>query len=171
MMIGCPTQQDPVDDDDAVGDDDAVAAPERRVEGPVSEFRGQGIEVVIGVGGGAAIDTAKALLPHLNEATEMAFTATENLADLERLDGYDEGPRLPDVGLGDLQPVAHGRGLVHQEHVAELRQLVEHRQAVGVLEINQHRAAAAQHDVELGIRERRQSVAPLEATTRIRQRR
>ncbi len=41
------------------------------VEGPVAEFRGRGVEVVVGVGGGAVLDTAKAIAGLLPVETEL----------------------------------------------------------------------------------------------------
>jgi alcohol dehydrogenase class IV len=59
------------------------------VEVPASEFRGQGIEVVIGVGGGAAIDSAKAIAGLLPTDTEL----------MDHLEGVGRGVPYPGGAL------------------------------------------------------------------------
>lgn len=71
------------------------------VEGPVATFRGRGIEVVLGIGGGAAIDTAKAIAGLLDAETEL----------MDHLEGVGRGlpyrgPALPVVAV----PTTAGTG-------------------------------------------------------------
>jgi alcohol dehydrogenase len=59
------------------------------VEDPVAAFRGQGIEVVIGVGGGAALDTAKAIAGLLPVETGL----------MDHLEGVGHGVPYPGTAL------------------------------------------------------------------------
>ncbi len=59
------------------------------VEGPVAEFRGRGVEVVVGVGGGAVLDTAKAIAGLLPVETEL----------MDHLEGVGRGVPYPGGAL------------------------------------------------------------------------
>lgn len=71
------------------------------VEGPVAEFRGADVDVVLGIGGGAVIDTAKAIAGLLRSGTEL----------MDHLEGVGRGvpypgPALPVVAV----PTTAGTG-------------------------------------------------------------
>ena len=71
------------------------------VEGPVTRFRGQDVDVVLGIGGGAALDTAKAIAGLLPVETEL----------MDHLEGVGRGlpysgPALPAVAV----PTTAGTG-------------------------------------------------------------
>jgi alcohol dehydrogenase len=61
----------------------------RDVEGPVDEYRGAGIEVVLGIGGGAALDTAKAIAGLLPVETTL----------MDHLEGVGRGIPYPGGAL------------------------------------------------------------------------
>lgn len=61
----------------------------RDVEDPVAEYRGRGVEVVLGIGGGAALDTAKAIAGLLPVETEL----------MDHLEGVGRGVPYPGGAL------------------------------------------------------------------------